>query len=190
MGSSTLCCLISMVVLFLWIPYAMGDGATQARINAICRQTDDFNYCRGVFNGHLPGDVVDVKGLTQIAIRQTLIYASDTQIVIKRLEARNNSSELKNLLKICEVGYGIIVDQFGTANLDFAKGDYRSMLFDVEKCPRYVNDCIFVLSGRVPELKVKNSQALVLVRMSIVSGTELNNGGTKDHTHTTPPIAI
>ncbi|KAK4436744.1 hypothetical protein Salat_0008300 [Sesamum alatum] len=188
MGSSTLCCLISMTVVFflLIIPHAMGDGATQARINFICKQTDDINYCKGVFNAHLPGDVVDVKGLTQIALTQTLIYASDTQIFIRRLEAGNNSTEIKNLLKICEVGYGIIVDEFGNANLDFAKGDYRSMLFDVEKCERFVNDCINVISGRVPELKVKNLHSKVLVRMSFISGRELNGG--RSNVHSIPPV--
>ncbi|KAL2242811.1 UNVERIFIED_CONTAM: hypothetical protein Sindi_0399100 [Sesamum indicum] len=164
----------------------MGDGATQARIDDICRETDDFNYCRRVFNAHLPGDVVGIRGLTQIALTQTLIYASDTQILIRRLEARNNSSELKNLLKICEVGYGIIVDRFGTASLDFAKGDYGSVVFEVENCERFVTDCIFVLAGRVPEMKVKNSQAKVLVRMSVVSSSELNGGRSRS----TPPIAI
>ncbi|KAL0354950.1 UNVERIFIED_CONTAM: hypothetical protein Sradi_3941900 [Sesamum radiatum] len=176
-----------MTVLFLSIPRSVGDGATQARIDDICRETDDFNYCRGVFNGHLPGDVVDVRGLTQIALRQTLIYASDTQILIRRLEAsRNGSTELHNLLKICEVGYGIIVDEFGTASLDFAKGDYGSVVFEVEKCERYVTDCILVLAGRVPEMKVRNLQAKVLVRMSFVSSSELNGG----RRHASPPIAI
>ncbi|KAL2242813.1 UNVERIFIED_CONTAM: hypothetical protein Sindi_0399300 [Sesamum indicum] len=186
MGSTTLCCLISMTVLFLSIPHSMGDNATRARIDIICRQTDDFKYCRDFFYRHLPGDVVDLKGLTQIALTQTLIYASDTQILIRRLEARNSSSELKNLLKICEVGYGIIVDEFGTASLDFAKGDYGSVVFEVGKCERFVTDCIFVLAGRVPEMKVKNSQAKVLVRMSFVSSSELNGG----RSHSTPPIAI
>ncbi|KAL0342235.1 UNVERIFIED_CONTAM: hypothetical protein Scaly_1886100 [Sesamum calycinum] len=176
-----------MTALFLSIPRSAGDGATQARIDDICRETDDFNYCRGVFNGHLPGDVVGIRGLTQIALTQTLIYASDTQIFIRRLEAsRNGSSELHNLLKICEVGYGTIVDGFGTANLDFAKGDYGSVVFEVGKCERFVNDCIFVLAGRLPEMKVKNLHAKVLVRMSVVSSSELNGGPR----HSSPPIAI
>ncbi|KAL0417068.1 UNVERIFIED_CONTAM: hypothetical protein Slati_3538700 [Sesamum latifolium] len=187
MGSTTLCCLISMTLLFLSIPHCMGDGGTRARIDNICRQTDDFYLCQDFFNKHLPGDVVDLRGLTQIALTQTLIYASDTQMQIRKLEASNSSNtELKNLLKICEVGYGIIVDEFGNANLDFAKGDYGSMVFEVGKCERFVNDCTNVLAGRVPLMKVRNWQAKVLVRMSFVSSSQLSGG----QSHSSPPLAI
>lgn len=173
MGGSTLICLLmSTVVLFLlMIPHSVStDGGTQARINQVCRATEDFSFCRDVFNKYLYNDVTDFKGLTQIALTQTLEYASDTRIFIQRSEQNAKNINIRNLFKICDIGYGILMNQFEDANLAFASGDYRSMMFDIEKCDRFVNDCQFVLGTKVSELHEKNSHTKVLVRMSVVSG--------------------
>ncbi|KAI3463497.1 hypothetical protein Pfo_020160 [Paulownia fortunei] len=170
MGSN-LCPLMPMVmVLFLMIPHSLSGGDTQALINQICRATDDFYFCRDVFNKHLYTPTTDIKGLTQIAITQTLIYTTNTHIFIAKAKAAEKNKDIQNLYKICEIGYGILLDQFTDANLDFAKGDYRSMIFHVSKCERFVSDCQFVLGSKVPQLSHQNLQNRVLVRMSLVSG--------------------
>ncbi|KAI3455169.1 hypothetical protein Pfo_011832 [Paulownia fortunei] len=158
-----------VMVLLVLIPHSTSDGATQALINQICRETDDFNFCRDVFNKHLYRDVTDIKGLTQIALTQTLIYATDTRIFIQKSEAKETNKNIKNLYKICETGYGIVMDEFEDASLAFAIGDYRSVVFDVEKCDRFVSDCQFVLGSKVAPLSVKNLHAKVLIRMALVS---------------------
>ncbi|KAG8388193.1 hypothetical protein BUALT_Bualt02G0100300 [Buddleja alternifolia] len=143
---STICSLMAMLVLFLLIPHSSGD--TQGLIIQICRQTDDFYFCRDVFNKHLFTRTTDIVGLTQIAVTQSLIYASNTRILISRSEANEKNKNKQNLYKICESGYEILVNEFTDANFAFARRDYSTVIFDVEKCPRFVNDCQSVLGSQ------------------------------------------
>ncbi|KAL7105900.1 hypothetical protein ACP275_07G075700 [Erythranthe tilingii] len=158
------------VFLFLCIFPSSSVGDTQALITKICLQTDNFSFCRGVFVAHLYTPQLDIKGLTQIALTQTLAYASNTRTFIERAKDAERDPNTKNLYKICESGYGILLDQFSNANLDFAKGDYKSMNFLVGKCERFVNDCQNVLGSSVPQLSKQNLENRVLVKMSLVSG--------------------
>ncbi|XP_075515585.1 cell wall / vacuolar inhibitor of fructosidase 2-like [Primulina tabacum] len=163
-----------MVFHFLLLQHSSGD--TQGLIRKICQGTDDFKYCVHVFNKNLYSPTLDIKGLCQIAITQTLSYATDTRIFISKVKQEQKNTTTKNLLVVCEEGYGLLGDEFVNANLAFGRGDYRNMLFYEDKCDRFVSDCQFVIGSRVSNLDVMNAHMRVLVRMSQVSG-ELITGG-------------
>ncbi|KAG8379592.1 hypothetical protein BUALT_Bualt07G0104900 [Buddleja alternifolia] len=163
---STFVSLMPMVILFLLIPHSMGD--TQALINNICRQTDDFKFCRYVFSKHVNPNTNPI-GLTRIALSVTLQYASSTLTFLQRSQAAEKDKNVKNLFTICEEGYQELINEFKDANSALARSDYSSAVFDVEKCDRFVNDCESVLGSTVAKLSVKNSHAGVLVKMAFVS---------------------
>lgn len=170
-NSTTFCCLVSMVVLFLSVSCsAKLDFKTQSRINHICHETDDYFTCRDILNTHLLNNVSDFKALTQIAIAQTLIYTSNTIIDIKKFQRNETEQTQRDLFEICSTGYGLLQNQFVDASFDFAKNDIKSMLFDIENCERFVNDCEKVLGNKVTEMHAKNRHMRLLVRMSNASG--------------------
>lgn len=170
-SGSRVCCLMSMVVLFLSLSCsAKWDFKTQSRINHICSQTIDYYLCRNIFNAHLYNNISDFTALTQVALAQTLIYSSDTIVVINRLERNETDQTQRDLFEICKTGYGLLQNQFVDAFFDFAKNNIRSMLFDIQNCERFVTDCEKVLGNKITEMHDKNKHMRVLVEMSNVSG--------------------
>lgn len=168
---SRVCCLVSTVVLFLSLSCsAKWDFETQSRINHICSQTADYYLCRNIFNAHLYNNVSDFTALTQVALAQTLVYSSDTIVVIKRLQRAEKSQTQRDLFEICKTGYGLLQNQFVDASFDFAKSDIKSMLFDIQNCERFVNDCDKILGNKITEMHDKNLHMKVLVQMSNVAG--------------------
>ncbi|GFQ06279.1 hypothetical protein PHJA_002771900 [Phtheirospermum japonicum] len=159
---------LPIAILFLLTPRSFGD--TQSLIVKICHQTSDFGFCQNTFNKHLFNPETDTKGLSQIAVTQTLIHATNTKIFISKAIRSEKDVELQNLYKICEVGYENLVGQFTDANFAFGRGDIRSMLFYVGKCERFVTDCQYVMGNQAPQLDVQNAQNRVLVQMSLFSG--------------------
>ncbi|GER54136.1 invertase/pectin methylesterase inhibitor family protein [Striga asiatica] len=120
---------------------------------------------------HLYAPKADAKGLTQIAVSQTIIHATDTLRLISTLMDSEKNVQVKNLYMICEVAYENLVNEFSDASLALAEGDYRSVLFYVGKCDRFVTDCRDVIGKkRAPQLRDQNSQNRVLVQMSLFSG--------------------
>lgn len=170
--SSTLSFLVSMLVIFLSMPCIVSkkDPATQVRINHICSQTRDYNLCQIILNKNLYTPVQDFVGLTQICLAQTLLYTSDTIIFIKKSERNETSTTQRDLFKICDAGYGILLNQFTDASLAFGKRDYNSMLFDIGNSERFVNDCENVLGNKLTDLHNKNMHTKVLIQMSNASG--------------------
>ncbi|KAL3617685.1 hypothetical protein CASFOL_038006 [Castilleja foliolosa] len=158
--------LLPITILFLLTPRSYA----QTLINRICLQTSDYWFCQETFNKHIYTPGMGIKGLTQIAITQTLIEATDTKIFISRAMQSEKNVELQNLYKQCETGYGDLVDLFTDAKFDFAREDYRNMLNDVGICERFVTDCQNVMNNKVPQLSVRNAHNRVLVQMSIISG--------------------
>lgn len=161
---------ISVLLVFLCTLPLTSVGDTQGLINQICRGTDNFNFCHDIFEKYLYTPNLDIKGLTQIAVTQSLTYCSNTRIFIQKAEASEPDKELRSLYKICEAGYGVVLGQLVSANLDFAKGDYKSMILNVHKCEKFINDCESGVGSRVAQLSQQNLQNRVLVQMSLISG--------------------
>ncbi|KAL6570379.1 hypothetical protein OROMI_014893 [Orobanche minor] len=176
MALLTPCLLLPTIILSLLIPHSCSADETQKLIIQICSRTYDFGYCKSVFNQHLYTPTMDAQGLTQIAVTQTLISATNTlRFILKTIDSEK-SVELKNIYKICEVGYENLVNEFTDASFDFAKRDYESMLFNVGKCDRFVSDCQYVLGNQASDqLSTQNNQNRVLVQMSLFSGQLIGN---------------
>lgn len=170
---SHLCFLASILVIFVSVSCKVDrkDPATQVRINHICSLTSDYNLCQIILNKNLYTPIADFKLLTQICLAQTIIYTTDTITYIKRAEREEKSQTQRDLFQICDSGYGILVGQFSDASFDFGKGDYKSMLFDIERSERFVNDCENVLGNKLTELHDKNIHTRVLIQMSNASGS-------------------
>ncbi|CAA0806831.1 Unknown protein [Striga hermonthica] len=141
--------LLPSAILFLLIPHSLGlNDSQKLLVNKICSRTINYRYCVDFFNEHSYGPTTGIKGFTHIAILQTIINATNTlKFIVKRIESERNEV-LKNLYKICEVGYENLVNQMRDAHVAFGKEDYRNMIFDIENCDRFVNDCESVMDNQ------------------------------------------
>lgn len=108
--------------------------------------------------------------LTQICLAQTLIYTSDTLILIKKLERNETSRAQRELFSDCDEGYGFLLTQFEDASFAFRRGDYKSMLGDIDGTEGYVVDCETSLGNKLTELHKSNIVTKVLIQMSNASG--------------------
>lgn len=164
MYSSWCCQIFLLVVMMFFLAQPCFSDDTKELMDKICRQTTDYVFCMNTFNSH-PGR--DILGLSHIAISQSLIHASTTQNVIRRLINNEPDKRVKDLYRICEEAYAVIMDQFELADLAFGKMDYANVAFCVSKTPRPENDC--EKNVKHPQLNWRNKQMKVLIDMSIVS---------------------
>ncbi|GER54131.1 plant invertase/pectin methylesterase inhibitor [Striga asiatica] len=163
--------LFPTVIVFLLIPHCLSvDSDTQELINTICRSTFDYGYCVNVFKNNLYTPTTDIRGLTYIAITQSFVHAKGTLKFVVGLIDSGKNVEWRDLYKICEVTYENMVKEFTDASFAFVREDYRSMLFYIGKCDRFVSDCQSVMGNRVPELTDQNLYNRELIQMSISSG--------------------
>lgn len=73
------------------------------------------------------------------------------------LKARERDKNVQNLYSVCESAYGILTDQLVSANSAFKVGDFRNMVFYIEKCDGFVSDCERVIGSQVARLNEMNS---------------------------------
>ncbi|KAL7099492.1 hypothetical protein ACP275_09G087400 [Erythranthe tilingii] len=172
MGSTRCAFLISTAIILVLIQRSSSapDATTQALINNICGQTDNFKDCQRSFYGDLYSDTMDAKGLTQVALALTLESASDTRIYLQKAQSDEKRQDVKNLYRICITQYLSLISNFENASLAFAEEEYKLMISDIEPCERFVNSCQLVMGTKVADLGAKNLHTKVLVRMSLISG--------------------
>ncbi|KAK2982845.1 hypothetical protein RJ640_021335 [Escallonia rubra] len=170
MGSPHCCLLLvfllAPVILFNLVRPSLKDEATQALIKKLCHQTADYAYCSDVFNQHLPSPTTNVVGLTQVAVSQSLLHASNTSILIHKLMGAETEETKRDIYRICQEGYSVVMDLFVQADLSLAKRDYKDMVDGVSKSQRPVNDCgsKAQIDGQLSEM---NRQMGVLVNMAL-----------------------
>ena len=112
-SSCSSCCqlFILVVMTFFFVQPCFSDD-TKELMDKICHQTTDYVFCMNTFNSH-PGE--GILGLSHIALSQSLIHASTTQNVIRRLINNEPDKRKKDLFRICQEAYGVIMDQFELA---------------------------------------------------------------------------
>lgn len=165
------CVVFSLVVVTCRLFVASNaDPATLSRINHVCAKSYDYYLCEDIFHQHLFTNITDFRGLTQIAIAQTLLFSSDTLISYQKSQRAEPDKTTRDLYAVCIEGYQVLLNQFEDAFLQFGKEDFKSMLFDMSGCERFVNDCDSVLGTKIADVKNKNHKTRVLVKMSNVSG--------------------
>ncbi|KAG6390706.1 hypothetical protein SASPL_148447 [Salvia splendens] len=169
---SRLCCLASIIVIFLSIPgrASSADLGTQTRIEHVCSETSDYKLCQAVLGKNLYTSIADFDALTQICLSNILMYISDTLTFIKDAERNETNTRQREILADCDEGYGSMLTQFENAAFKFAKGDYKSMLSEIVDIKRYVTQCETALGNKLSELQKRNVDAKVFIEMFNASG--------------------
>ncbi|KAK8520216.1 hypothetical protein V6N13_031321 [Hibiscus sabdariffa] len=128
--------LLTLVASSIFTNPALCDEATQALIDKICRQMEEYAFCNDTFNRNLKGSTADIAALTRIAIEQTLSASKDTHDFVVGLLDKTTDLAEKNALTVCENAYFIVTDCFKQASAAFAQKDYDSMLKVEHQAPR------------------------------------------------------
>ncbi|XP_073041791.1 uncharacterized protein [Primulina eburnea] len=163
-----------MVVLSL--SFRPSLSSTQELVERICRSTENYGFCAGVFNKNANDPNADITRLCEIAVEQTLVHGTDARIFVTESKNRAKDKITHDLYVICETAYGFLLNEFEDASLAFAKRDYNSMLFNEEKCNRFVADCQKVIGYRVAPLSTMNNQMRVLISMSLITTSMIIDG--------------
>lgn len=154
------------------IPHCSGmkpSPNTRKLIEDVCSQTIDHNMCQYILVTYLYTPNTDLKGLCQISVTHALEELSNTKMFIEKSASREKDKTTKNLYMICQASYANLVNELVDANLAFAKGDFRSVVYSVEKCDRFIDACENVLGKNIPPLSSRNRESKVLVSMSLVT---------------------
>ncbi|GER54129.1 plant invertase/pectin methylesterase inhibitor [Striga asiatica] len=167
-GSSLL---LPIAILFLLLPHSWSvDIRTQQLIGDICRRTYNYGYCIDVFYKNLYKPTMDIKGLTEIAVTQSLLHTSDTlKFIVKSLDSERRS-DIRDVYNFCRTSYNSGLSKLTDALLAFAKGDYKNMPILLLQGDRSLSNCQAFADNRVPRLADENGKNRELIQMSLVSG--------------------
>ncbi|KAJ8439232.1 hypothetical protein Cgig2_030167 [Carnegiea gigantea] len=154
---------------------AKASPETQAVIDKVCRQMEDYQFCNQTFNNDLPQPDTDKVGLTKIAIVESQHNATNTLQFIRDLIPKEKDPGQLNHLTVCENAYGIVKQSFDQAYDAFNKGDYRGMQGYERITPRALASCvtIFQVPPKTNEnpLNERNREMRILLTMAIVTAT-------------------
>lgn len=160
-------------LLILIINPASSDRPTQALIERICREMEEFGFCSKTFNENLKSTSTDIIGLTQITIKQVLRNASNTHDFIVRLVQTTTDKAFRKALIECENGYHIVLQSFQQAYDEFKGGEYGSMLQLEYITPRAQSSCEInpeTLPSPANPLIERNREMRILIAMAVVTG--------------------
>lgn len=165
--------LFFIITAFTLLSPCLCDKQTQDLINQICRQTSDFGFCNGILERNLISPKTDLAGLTRLTTSLSRSYAGDTLSFIQKSEAAETNPSVKQLYAGCDSIYQRVVGFMEGAKNDAKRGDYRSMVAQLQSCSRPIIDCQSDIARVVPQMLEKNRLMRVLLVMGLYEGTLL-----------------
>ncbi|CAN4080695.1 unnamed protein product [Withania somnifera] len=99
--------------------------ADEALIAGIRRQVQDNTFCLNTFVKIIPTHPYIPDEVTRVAIAQALQNANDNHIFIKKSKAQAKDKSIQDLYAICDIGYGVLVNELEDSSLELAKKDYN-----------------------------------------------------------------
>ncbi|KAJ6928541.1 hypothetical protein NC652_012612 [Populus alba x Populus x berolinensis] len=164
------------VIILLTNPTLSEAQDSQALIDEVCRQMEDYGFCNRVFHENMKSPSIDYVGLTAIAMDQTITNATNTYEYILDLLRNTTDQSLRNVLVACENAFGIVKSSFGDALQSFNRKDYDDMFKLERDAPRAQASCetSFIAPPSPPNpLAERNREMRILITMAIVSGKEI-----------------
>lgn len=157
----------TLFLILLIVHPALGDPATQQRIDRICRQNEDYGFCNRTFNENLRGPA-DYVGLTLIANDQVLRNTTNTYQFIVELQASTTDPATGAALETCRIGCSQVRQAFMQAISYFNQRDYANMVEVERAAPRGEAFC----RPPMPEspLVERKRELRILIAMAVVTG--------------------
>jgi len=147
---------------------------TQALIDLICRQMEDYQFCNQTFHHDLVEPFTDEVGLTRVATLEAQYNATNTfkYITDELIPKEKDPTQLHNY-QICATAYGILKKSFDLAYDAFNKGDYQGMENYERITPRAIASCVTTFRVAPPTLDERNREMRILLTMAVVTGSLL-----------------
>lgn len=164
-----------IITAFTLLSHCLCDKQTQDLINQICRQTSDFAFCNNILERNLVSPKTDLAGLTRLTTSLSRSYAGDTLSFIQKSEAAETNPSVKQLYAGCDSNYQKVVGFMDGAKSAANRGDYRSMVTQLQSCSRPIIECQSAIARVVPQMLQKNRLMRVLLSMGLYEGTLLQN---------------
>ncbi|KAJ0237698.1 hypothetical protein HA466_0246270 [Hirschfeldia incana] len=150
---------------------ALLDQNTQQRVNAICKQTIDTKYCKGVFAEKLVTSSPSNKDLLNVTVTEAERFSANTYFFISTL-LRDAGDERSGLQK-CAEAYEIANTAFTKIVSFFNQGLYGEILKLTGNVSKGVDLCKtdFNVPGyQINPMIEKNRETKVLVAMEKIIG--------------------
>ncbi|XP_002889745.2 uncharacterized protein LOC9325809 [Arabidopsis lyrata subsp. lyrata] len=175
-------CVFLMIVLVLYIftPHIeaiKADEATEALINSICIENEDYGFCNKIIHEKLKAPTATIKELTSLIIYTTMDHASDTYIFIDNILREWPVPKETTGLKTCHEVYNRETNSFLEIRFLFSKGEYERMGEAILSTAKILEDCRgdFLIPPYKEPLIEKKRVMRILITMSAVSGHMIKN---------------
>lgn len=168
--------LFPLLIITPFIQPAFSDLETQELIEKICRQCEDYGFCNRIFNENLKTPTTDVEGLAQITVEQSLYYATNTYIFVKKLIANTSDAAVRDHLRVCDNSYNAVLNLFQEAFRSFDLKDYRSMMAYEWDTQRAAATCDAIFSAdslSIDQLIRRNQKMRILIAMALQTSSIL-----------------
>ncbi|CAG7868397.1 unnamed protein product [Brassica rapa] len=159
------------ITLVCSVAEALLDKNTQQRVDAICKQTIDNKFCKGIFAKKLVTSSPSNKDLMNVTVTEAERNSAKTYFFISTL-LRDAGDERSGLQK-CADAYAIVNIAFTDAVSFFNKGLYGEILKLTGKLSKGVGICKtdFNVPGyHINPMVEKNRETKVLVAMEEIIG--------------------
>ncbi|KAG7596407.1 Pectinesterase inhibitor domain [Arabidopsis suecica] len=172
--------LMIVLVLYIFTPHIEGveaDGPTEALINSICIENEDYGFCNKIIHEKLKTPTATIKELTSLIIYTTMAHASDTYIFIDNILRKWPGPKEMSGLKTCHAVYKRETNSFLEIRFLFSKGEYELMDEAILSTAKILEECRgdFLIPPYKEPLLEKKRVMRILITMSAVSGHMVKN---------------
>ncbi|XP_010462605.1 PREDICTED: uncharacterized protein LOC104743194 [Camelina sativa] len=172
---------VFVLVFYIFTPHieaVEADGPTEALINSICVENEDYGFCSKIIHEKLKAPTATLKELTGLIFHTATDQANDTYIFIDNILREWPGPKKKNCLKTCRAVYNRETTSFLEIRFLFSKGEYERMVKIIFSTAKILDRCRtdFLIPPYKDPLIEKKRVMRILITMSAVSGYMVKNG--------------
>ncbi|XP_010480397.1 PREDICTED: uncharacterized protein LOC104759128 [Camelina sativa] len=171
---------VFVLVLYIFIPHieaVEADGPTEALINSICVENEDYGFCSKTIHEKLKAPTATLQELTGLISHTATDQANDTYVFIDNI-LRQWPDPKKNRLKTCHAVFKRETTSFLEIRFLFSKREYERMVKIIFSTAKILDRCRteFLVPPYKDPLTEKKRVMRILITMSAVSGHMVKNG--------------
>lgn len=155
-----------LTIISLTIPTQSADMITK-----MCLLTKNTAQCNKILRSSPAGDLANTRELEQVALKFTLLAAKNTKRFMDEKNAKdpNPDHDMKVVLVICGLNYGVVFDNIDQANANLASGRYYEAMANVDNVKFVTDQCkgVVELEPRLKYLLALNERVRQFVEIAV-----------------------
>ncbi|KAM7272989.1 hypothetical protein ACFE04_027653 [Oxalis oulophora] len=160
--------------LMFFIPAWSDEKSTDALIEKICRNNEDYGFCTKVFRENMKSPSTDIVGLARITIDQASENATNTLGYVNYRTRQVTDPQIKFLLSQCTYGYDEVRSSFTVASEFLNERQYSKVVGIERTAPYAIRNCLSAFATTTDPIGQRNTQMRILITMAIVTAFNLD----------------